>query len=83
MRLLQAALELQQLVGNTAGIDLVGAGTHRPLDRRHLRGIDGRGRGNRFFDLLQRPAAVEAEASLPELSATAVPPFEPLTGARG
>src|SRR6267378_3999963 len=58
MGLLQTALELQQFIGDPAGVDLVGAGMDGLFHRRYFGCVDHRRFGDGLFDLLQRTGGV-------------------------
>src|SRR5438552_6591413 len=53
MALLQAALELEQLVGDAGGVDLISTGAHGLLHGGHLGGVHHRGLRNGLFELVQ------------------------------
>src|SRR5258708_10827835 len=58
MGLLQPAFELQQFIGDPAGVDLVGAGIDGLFHRRYFRCVDYRRFGDGLFDLLQGTGGV-------------------------
>src|SRR6202012_4562347 len=58
MGLLQAALVLDQLVGDPGRIDLISSGPDGLFNRRYFAGIYYRGLGDGFFDSLQRARGV-------------------------